>query len=109
MHSTDIFDFTSLPPAYLDAALRNLAFDSECSPTHPAWCRIPRDLLPLRSRRLARSSEGRCRWYVIPAELAVAICQDIGGFDCGCDGDEPFARWLKARIAIRRHAMESKP
>lgn len=103
-----IFTIRSLPADYLDAALRNLDFDREYPPRHPAWRRIPLDLMPLRSRDIGGTTP-RWRWFVIPAELAVAICKGLGGHDCGCDGDELFPRWLKARIAIRRHAMKVKP
>lgn len=107
MRRNRIFDFTSLPPDYLDDAVRGLEPHSEHRPTLRQWRRIPLDLMPLRCR--THDSGSGLRWYVIASELAVAICRGLGGHDCGCDGDEPVARWIKSRLAIRRHAMRLKP
>ncbi len=110
MPSDGTFDFSSLSPEYLDAALRGLQFDRKYSPRHPAWRRIPLDLMPLRWCQM-NDAEGNClatKYWVRPGDLAVAICEGLGERDCGYDGEERVARWIKCRIAIKRRAMEIK-
>jgi hypothetical protein len=106
----DTFDLASLPPEYLDDALRDLDSHEQVPPWFDRWNRIPLDLMPIRCRvEVPPGSDcGIFVFYVLPHELAYVLCVAIRGDDCGCD-DEPFARWLKCRIALRRHVMGIKP
>lgn len=106
----DTFDLASLPPEYLDNVLRDLGSHDHVPPRFERWNRIPLDLMPLRCKvEIPRGSDrGTLIFYVLPHELAHVLCIALALDDCGCD-DEPFARWLKCRIAIRRHVMGIKP
>ncbi len=100
-----IFKFTSLPLEYLDQAVACLEVGSEYPVRRESWRRIPLDLLPVRSRQLRGEGDiVGARYYVLPHELAHAICESLGG-DCGCLDEEPVAVWVKSCLVIRRHAM----
>ena len=103
-----IFDFNSLRADYLDQAITGLDVAREYPVRREPWRRIPLDLLPVRSRRLRVEGDGlNGEYFVLPHELAYAICLSLGG-DCGRLSEEPVAIWLKCCIVIRRHAMRSR-
>jgi hypothetical protein len=100
-----IFDFNSLPADYLDQAIAGLDVGREYPVRREPWRRIPLDLLPVRSRQLRGEGDVLSgTYFVLPHELAHAICRSLGG-DCGRLDEEPIAVWAKCCIVIRRYAL----